>query len=109
MEPLIEHVPGPLYAGPIDHVTPDPLGRGSLSAMLVSDPGPELLTLIVKPIALPTFTVDCIRRASNSQLPCDNGRESDHNVVEVFGVPTDSRVHDLIRAEVRSDVELKLT
>jgi hypothetical protein len=57
MEPPIEHVPGPLYAGLMDHVTPDPLGNGSLSATFVSEPGPELLTLIVKPIALPTFTV----------------------------------------------------
>jgi hypothetical protein len=56
-EPVMEHVPGPLYAGLIDQFTPEPFGNGSFSATLSSIPGPALFTVIVNPIALPALTL----------------------------------------------------
>ena len=60
-EPLIEHVPGPLYAGLIDHDTPVPPGSGSSSdtAVAVAVPAAALLLAVtVNPIGEPVVTVD---------------------------------------------------
>jgi len=40
----IEHVPGPAYAGLIDHEMPEPVGSGSDSVADFATPGPGLLT-----------------------------------------------------------------
>src|SRR5436190_12200350 len=58
-EPVIEHVPGPEYAGSIDQLTPPPLGSGSDRVADRAIPVPAALllaTLIVKPIGSPAVT-----------------------------------------------------
>src|SRR5438046_892080 len=58
-EPVIEHVPGPEYAGSIDQLTPPPPGSGSVrvTARATPVPGASLLaTLIVNPIGSPAVT-----------------------------------------------------
>jgi hypothetical protein len=55
--PEIEHVPGPLYAGLIDQLTPVPEGSVSLSVAAVAVPELELLAASVKPIVEPAETV----------------------------------------------------
>ena len=47
----------PETAGLIDHTMPVPVGSASVSVTLVAVPGPALLTVIVKPIAVPALTV----------------------------------------------------
>jgi hypothetical protein len=59
-EPVIEHVPGPLYAGLTDQDTPVPPGNGSSSDAPVAVPVPEaelLLAVTVNPIDEPPLTV----------------------------------------------------
>src|SRR4051812_3014245 len=57
--PVIEHDPGPAYAGLIDQLTPFPPGSGSLSVtdFAVPVPGaPEFDTVTENPIGSPVFT-----------------------------------------------------
>ena len=58
--PVIEHVPGPLYAGLMLQITPEPAGRESLmlTSVAVAVPVATLLTVIVKPIGTPALTAD---------------------------------------------------
>jgi hypothetical protein len=53
----IAHVPGPLYAGLIDQLTPVPEGSVSLKVAEVAEPDPVLLTATVNPIDDPAATV----------------------------------------------------
>src|SRR5260370_1317376 len=60
-EPVIEHVPGPAYAGAIFQLTPWPAGSGSdnVTAFAVPVPSaPEFETVTVNPIESPVFTGD---------------------------------------------------
>jgi hypothetical protein len=52
----IAHVPGPAYAGLIDHAIPEPVGSGSESVTAFAVPAPEFPTVIVKPMFSPAFT-----------------------------------------------------
>src|SRR5438128_573037 len=54
--PLIEQVPGPVYAGLIDQLRPVPVGSGSEMVTPVAFPGPALLTVMVKTMVLPELT-----------------------------------------------------
>src|SRR3954447_13137177 len=57
--PVIEHVPGPAYAGLIDQLTPLPAGSGSfnITAFAVPVPAtPEFFTVTAKPIGSPVLT-----------------------------------------------------
>jgi hypothetical protein len=57
--PVMEHEPGPAYAGLIDQLTPLPPGNGSFSVTAVAVPVPaaaEFATRTVKPIAEPADT-----------------------------------------------------
>jgi len=59
-DPVIEHVPGPLYAGLIDQLTPVPPGNGSPTDTPAAVAVPAallLLTVTVKPIDEPVLTV----------------------------------------------------
>jgi len=56
--PVIEHDPGPVYAGEIDHETPAPAGRVSLKVTPVSVRVPDaFLACTVKPIVEPALTL----------------------------------------------------
>ena len=71
---VIEHVPGPAYAGLIDQLIPAPVGNGSDNVTDLATPvpgAPEFDTLIVNPIASPALTV-----GASAVLVIDNAGHS---------------------------------
>src|SRR5450432_2620707 len=57
MAPVMEQLPGPVYAGLIDQLTLVPAGSKSLNEALLAVPAEVLAMVMVKPIALPAVTV----------------------------------------------------